>query len=72
VSSSYKKQWADEIRILGDRKIAEGIAWTKTHRDYKTIVDGKKSILLLRNGGTTLVPIASLSDSELSQYLQGY
>jgi hypothetical protein len=65
--------WASNPHWRGDdRKIAEGIAWKKTHADYKAIVGGKKSILLLRNGGPTLVPIASLSNAELSKYLLGY
>jgi hypothetical protein len=49
-----------------DRMIVEGAIYRKTHKDYKGKVGGKRAVLMLRNGMTTLVPLHSLSDLELS------
>lgn len=39
-----------------------------TFKDYKLIVNGKKSILILSpNGGTALIPIEMLSDAEIEK-----
>ena len=31
--------------------------WNKTHKDYKGITNGKKGVLKLVNGKTTIVPV---------------
>lgn len=49
-----------------DRMIVEGAIYRKTHKDYKGKVKGKRAVLMLTDKGTTLVPLASLSDLELS------
>jgi hypothetical protein len=40
--------------------------WKHTHRDYKGESDGVRTILVCRNG-TTSVPLESLSDAEIEQ-----
>lgn len=40
--------------------------WKHTHRDYKGECDGVRSILICRNG-TTSVPLENLTDSEIEQ-----
>ena len=45
------------------------LIWRHTHPDYRGRIDGKRSILVNRNGGTQSVPIESLTDSEWSGYL---
>lgn len=43
--------------------------WKKIHADYKLIsADGTKSILILRNNGTTLVPLSELTVDEVSKF----
>lgn len=37
--------------------------WRHTHRDYKGLIAGKRSILVFRDG-TTIVPLAELTDAE--------
>lgn len=47
--------------------------WREMHRDYKSkLADGTKSVLVLRSGGTTLVPLDLLTDAEIAQRVKGY
>lgn len=39
--------------------------WTATHRDYKGVIDGKKTIMVFRNG-TQLVPLDDLTNAEIA------
>jgi hypothetical protein len=57
-----------------NRKQAESLVWSRTHRDYKgvvTISGGKKirCVLVLRDGGTQSVPLSSLTEAELADKL---
>ncbi|ALP54991.1 hypothetical protein Tel_17195 (plasmid) [Candidatus Tenderia electrophaga] len=46
------------------------LVWRKTHRDYKAKrEDGRKWIMVLRQGGSTLVPLDQLSDGEIKDRL---
>jgi hypothetical protein len=45
------------------------LIYRHTHRDYKGTVGGEKSILILRNGGTTAVPLSCLTDAEIAERL---
>ena len=40
------------------------LIWKHTHRDFKGVQDGRKSIMILRNGGSTIVPLDCLTDEE--------
>jgi len=31
--------------------------WKKTHRDFKTIIDGQRMVLAMTSAGTSLVPV---------------
>lgn len=42
--------------------------WSKTPRDYKGLTDGKKTIMIYRNG-TTLVPLDALTNAEIARLL---
>jgi hypothetical protein len=52
-------------RIGAGRKLREARVYANMHRDFKTLVDGKKSVLILRNGVTLLCPVDKLTDAEL-------
>jgi len=44
--------------------------WNKMHGDYRCIRDdGLRWVLVLRDGGTTLVPLDDLSDTEIVRML---
>lgn len=51
------------------RKKFEALVYKYTHRDYKGRTDGKPSIMILRNGGTTIVPVEELTNRELVQHI---
>lgn len=42
------------------------VIWGKTHRNYRGKVNGQKAILVLRDGGTQLVPLSALTDAEIA------
>jgi hypothetical protein len=42
--------------------------WRNTHRDFKGIIDGKKYVLVLREGGTQAVQLDQLTDAELARF----
>jgi hypothetical protein len=48
------------------RKEMERIVWATTHKDFKSIVDGKKSITYLGKDGTTLSLLSQVPDAILS------
>jgi hypothetical protein len=53
-----------------ERNEALKLIWRHTHRDFKgKLADGSKSVLTLRQGGTTLVPIDALTDAEIAEKL---
>lgn len=43
--------------------------WRTTHRDYRGMLDGQRTILVLRQGGTHLVPLTNLTDDEIARKL---
>jgi hypothetical protein len=45
--------------------------WTKTHKDYKGIHDGQKTIMVYRNG-SCLVSLDQLSDDEILSRCKDY
>ena len=48
------------------RKKLEQLVWRYTHRDYRGVVDGIKTVLISRGGkGTCLESLSSLTDAEL-------
>ena len=52
------------------REQALNAIWSKMHSDYKCIRDdGLKWVLVLRDGGTTLVPLDDLSNAEIVRML---
>lgn len=48
-----------------ERNKAESLVWKQMHKDYKAVVGGSKSILVLGPSGTTLAPLSGLTDDEL-------
>lgn len=38
--------------------------WNATHRDFKGIMNGERTIMIYRNG-TMLVPLTDLTDAEI-------
>jgi hypothetical protein len=52
-----------------ERKKALTLIYRHTSRDYKGHLNGEKSILVLRTGGTTLVPLTALTDEEIARDL---
>lgn len=48
------------------RKKLERAVWSKTHRDFRGMIDGVRTILVLRPDGTTLVPMSGLTNDELA------
>jgi hypothetical protein len=52
-----------------NRKQAERKVWTKTHCDFKILIDGVKFIMVWRSGGSTLCPLTGLTDKEISNRL---
>jgi hypothetical protein len=49
-----------------DEKLAA--VWKATHRDYKGKIDGKKAVMVYRNG-TTSVPLDDLTNAEIIRLL---
>lgn len=45
------------------------LIWKHTHRDYRGTMNGVRTILTLRQGGTTLVPLDGLTDAEKADKL---
>ena len=45
------------------------LIYRHTHRDYKGKIGGCGSILVLRDGGTTLVMMTDLTDAEIASRL---
>lgn len=52
-----------------ERKQALTLIYRHTSKDYKGHLNGEKSILVLRAGGTTLVPLTALTDEEIARDL---
>ena len=40
-------------------------AWTKTHRDFKAVVDGQRYVLRMTGHGTALVPVTLTKETKL-------
>ena len=36
--------------------------WRRTHRDFKTVIDGQRYILRWTECGTSLVPVATIKE----------
>lgn len=56
---------AKKPSISACRKKLVSLAWTATHRDFRGVTNGEKTILTLTKNGTCLVSVSSLSDEEL-------
>lgn len=53
-----------------NRKALETLAYRHTHRDFKgRLPNGERTILVLREGGTTLVNLSALTEAELRRKL---
>lgn len=40
------------------------LIWKHTHRDFRSVIGGVRYVLVLREGGTHLVPLGDLNDAE--------
>lgn len=54
-----------------DRSRLESLVWKFTNKDYKSVVDGKRSVIVNGPDGATLTPLARLTDEQL-QGLRGH
>jgi hypothetical protein len=61
------KTFTTTSKMDPDKMLKLAVIWGKTHRDFRSKLNGKKSILVLREGGTTLVPLEDLTDTEIAQ-----
>jgi hypothetical protein len=52
------------------REQKEVLIWRHTHKNSRSMFGGYKSILVLRTGGTTLVPLSALTEAELADQLK--
>lgn len=43
--------------------------WMQTHNDYKGHLDGERTVMMLRNGETTIVMLKDLTDDEIRSQL---
>ncbi len=51
---------------MSARKDLERMVWAAKHRDYKSVIDGKRYVTIFRTGkGTCLEPLASITDADL-------
>ena len=44
--------------------------WKTSHRDFKTVIDGVRHVLVLREGGTQLVRLGDLTSEEVERKLR--
>jgi hypothetical protein len=51
--------------LAKERKTLEALIWKRTHKDYRSVFEGKKSVLVNGPRGTTLTPLSSLSIEQL-------
>lgn len=61
------KTWDDM-----DRATRLKYVWSRTHKDYRGTTDGVKSVMILRDGGTRIVALDSLTDDEINWYARGH
>lgn len=47
-----------------EQKLA--LIYRHTHKDFKGRMNGERNILVLRAGGTTLIPLSALTDAEIA------
>ncbi len=45
------------------------LIYRHTHRDFKGKIGGSGAVLVMRNGGTTLVMMTALTDAEIAKML---
>jgi hypothetical protein len=51
------------------REIDLDAIYRAMHKDYKGRIGDKRTVLILRDGGTTLVVLDSLTDAEIAAHL---
>lgn len=59
ITNMDKAQRAADLRAI----------WARTHRDFKGSFAGERTIMIMRNGGTTLVRLHDLTDDEIARLL---
>ena len=52
-----------------ERQRKEDAVYRTTHSDFKGTYEGQRSIMVLRNGGSTIVLLSLLTDEEISSRL---
>jgi hypothetical protein len=45
--------------------------WRETHSDFKSTLDGRRSIMVYRNG-STIVPLDQLTEAEIADRVKDY
>lgn len=43
------------------------LIWRHTHRDFRGMIGMEKCILVMREGGTTAVPLTTLTEDEIAR-----
>ena len=67
---------AHEVEFAANAKMTrahlEALAWTNTHRDYRSAPGGRRSVLVLdkSSGATVLQPLDSFSTADLARYVE--
>ena len=56
-----------KMEMNSDKLIKLAVIWGKTHRDFRGKIEGKKAILVNRDGATQLVPLSDLTDAEIAR-----
>ncbi len=51
------------------RERNEDAVWRATHNDYRGMIDGQRTIMVLRGGGSCLVTLGGLTDEEIAARL---
>jgi len=65
IHSPVTVTYASSVLTEAERNALREVIWSKTHRDYRGEMGGARTVLVLRTGGTTLVPLTGLTDAEL-------
>lgn len=46
------------------------LIWRHTHKDFRGMIGMEKHVLMMREGGTTSVPLTALTEDEITRQLK--
>jgi hypothetical protein len=64
-SAEIAQRYAEELEHAANLERV----WRNTHSDYRGSINGTRNVLVLREGGTTLVPLDCLTCEEIARML---